>query len=590
MSTGSRVVHQVGDRSALAKLSSTAEVMNLHRQLQLHPLAGQRDVVAAARTVLATFNTPRAAADARKKLETMQTNESEGTAGQEITVEVVYDGADCEAVADALNISVETLIQRHTQEIWIAAFGGFAPGFTYCVPAEQTTGATTEQGSTPRWDVPRRSSPRTAVPTGSVALAGGFSAVYPQPSPGGWQLIGHTSTPVWDETAQRSALIAPGDTVHYRAVREQAVLTPNAEDTKNALAEVPEPSVPSTPAGRPVLQVQDSGLQTLFQDGGRPGAGDLGVTTSGAADRGSAWVANSVVGNPGDAVLLENIGGLKVQALTETVVAVTGAESEVRREAAGHTRDVGLAEPVLLKTGSVLTVDPPARGLRSYLGVRGGFAVPSVLGSSSTDLLSGLGPDPVRTGDRLNSRISKSSKLGTSGASDVGDGCLEPNLFSADSSAVNPLRLPEQPKSEGRRSETEESADSGEGDVAVLRCVLGPRADWFSTAEQCRFTKVTWEVTAQSNRVGLRLAPREDTTPLQRAESAEGAELASEGMVTGSVQVPPEGKPVVFLSDHPVTGGYPVIATVLTEDIDVAAQLPPGAYVRFALIDPEEKV
>ena len=187
--------------------------------------------------------------------------------------------------------------------------------------------------------------------------------------------------------------------------------------------------------------------------------------------------------------------------------------------------------------------DRAGNGLRSYVAVRGGLVTDEVLGSNSTDILSGLGPQPVATGDVLKAgRRTARASVGTA--------------------TTNPF--------------------DGEN---VLRCVAGPRDDWFGEAELQRFTEIEWTVTGQSNRVGLRLALAEgdeSPEPLQRSHDGE---LASEGMVSGSIQVPPNGLPVVFLADHPVTGGYPVIATVIDKDLDKAGQLGPGDKVRFELID-----
>jgi allophanate hydrolase subunit 2 len=122
-----------------------------------------------------------------------------------------------------------------------------------------------------------------------------------------------------------------------------------------------------------------------------------------------------------------------------------------------------------------------------------------------------------------------------------------------------------------------------EGDPTTLRVVLGPRDDWFGAGALRTLTGQDWGVTGQSNRIGVRLAAPEHGQPLMRARRDE---LPSEGTVAGSLQVPPDGNPVLFLADHPVSGGYPVIAVVVPEDLPVAAQLPPGHCVRFVVVDP----
>jgi biotin-dependent carboxylase-like uncharacterized protein len=191
--------------------------------------------------------------------------------------------------------------------------------------------------------------------------------------------------------------------------------------------------------------------------------------------------------------------------------------------------------PVQVGAGSLLEVGMPWAGVRTYVGVRGGLAVSPVLGSRATDLLSQLGPPVVRDGDRL--------PVGP--ASGVVPGV-----------DVAPTRaLAAEP---------------------VLRVTAGPRVDWFTTAAVAALSSRGFEVTAQSDRVGVRLAG----PVLERTRSDE---LASEGLVEGAVQVPPDGHPVLFLADHPVTGGYPVIAVLHPDDVPVAAQCRPGQRVRFAL-------
>jgi biotin-dependent carboxylase-like uncharacterized protein len=279
-----------------------------------------------------------------------------------------------------------------------------------------------------------------------------------------------------------------------------------------------------------VLTVLSPGPLTTVQDQGRTGWASIGVPRSGAADRPAAALANRLVGNqPSAAVLEATAGGLRVRAERTVLVAVTGAPGPLT--VAG--RAAPLNAPLTLHPGAELALGVPAVGLRSYLAVRGGLDVPEVLGSRSTDTLSGLGPAPLRAGDVL--------PIGTSAAD-------EPIV---DVAAVPPpVHRP------------------------VLRVLPGPRRDWLEPAAWALLVSAEWSVTADSNRVGLRLSgPR-----LTRAVEDE---LPSEGLVPGALQVPPDGAPVLFLADHPVTGGYPVLAVVATADLPAAAQLRPGDVVAF---------
>lgn len=273
------------------------------------------------------------------------------------------------------------------------------------------------------------------------------------------------------------------------------------------------------------LTVLETGPLATIQDRGRAGQATLGVPASGACDRAAYELANRLVGNRGGAAAVEvTFGGLAVHADQDVVVAITGAPC------AG----VPLNAPATLRAGEVLRLGTPATGLRTYVAVRGGIDVPAVLGSRSTDLLSGLGPVPLAAGRTL----------------PVGS-LVEP-MPGVDLAPV---------------------AHPAGGEV-VLRVTPGPRRDWFTDAGWASLVAQPYRVSSNSNRVGVRL----DGEPLERARTGE---LASEGMARGAIQIPPSGTPVIFLADHPVTGGYPVIAYVSEADLDTCAQVRPGQPVRL---------
>ncbi|MBB6378087.1 biotin-dependent carboxylase-like uncharacterized protein [Pseudonocardia eucalypti] len=277
------------------------------------------------------------------------------------------------------------------------------------------------------------------------------------------------------------------------------------------------------------------GALCLVTDLGRPGYAELGVPRSGALDQAALRLANRLVGNPeGHAGLEVLLGGLRLRAEAGCTIAVTGAPVEVfvtRRE--GDRVAVGAHRAVYLGPGDELEIDRPAAGLRNYLACSGGLDLPAVLGSRSGDLLSGLGPPPVRADERL--------ALGTPSPTPA---CGEPVPVS-----VPPARL-------------------------ALPILLGPRDDWFDEPADALRAR-TWTVDAASNRVGVRLTGE----PLRRTAAREGAELPSEPMLPGSVQVPPSGEPVIFLADGPTTGGYPVIGVLAACDLPALAQARPGTPV-----------
>ena len=236
-----------------------------------------------------------------------------------VEIPVIYDGEDMADVADLLGISVDEVVRRHCDAAWSVAFVGFAPGFAYLT------------GGDPIFDVPRRKVPRLSVPAGAVGLAGTFSGVYPRVSSGGWQLLGHTETPMWDERADPPALLQPGDTVRFTPVRD-AVSGGSASVSASVSDSVQVSQAPdsmSVSASTPALEVLRSGLLTTFQDDGRVAA-NMGVTGSGAADRTSSHLANALVGNPANTPVLEITGGgVRMRAIGSVVVAVTGASADV---------------------------------------------------------------------------------------------------------------------------------------------------------------------------------------------------------------------------------------------------------------------
>ncbi|MBM7510160.1 biotin-dependent carboxyltransferase family protein [Nocardioides sp. 31GB23] len=279
------------------------------------------------------------------------------------------------------------------------------------------------------------------------------------------------------------------------------------------------------------LEVLATGPLCTVQDQGRPGLAHLGVPRAGALDRPAADLANRLVGNPPGAALLEVVlGGLEVRATADTWVAVTGAPAPVvvgRRPAAP-----GRAER--LPAGAVLRLGAPRAGVRSYVAVAGGIDVAPVLGSRSTDTLAGVGPPVLAPGQRLG----------------LGPPAGPPAPVEAP--AVPPRGTP----------------------TGVLRVHPGPRLERLGPQALAELCATAYVVGAEADRVGLRL----DGPPLTHADAGE---LPSEGMVLGSVQVPPSGRPVVFLADHPPTGGYPVVAVVDPGDLWQCAQLRPGDPVRF---------
>jgi biotin-dependent carboxylase-like uncharacterized protein len=288
-----------------------------------------------------------------------------------------------------------------------------------------------------------------------------------------------------------------------------------------------------TPGPARALVVVRAGALTLVEDGGRPGLAHLAVPRSGALDRAALAEANRLVGNePGRPGLETTLTGVALRATVSCVVAVTGAPAPVTIDG----RPVPMSSAVPLPAAAVLDVGTAQTGLRSYVAVAGGIALGPVLGSCSTDVLSGLGPPALRAGDSLPIGVPQSA----------------------------PGRVDADPGPAGRRP----------GGPLVLTITPGPREDWFTAGSLTTLVSSRYRAGKDSNRIALRL----DGPALERAVTVE---LASEGLVLGAVQVPADGQPLVFLADHPTTGGYPVIAVVDDSDVDAGAQMRPGEEVRF---------
>ena len=514
----------------LVELDNLEQTLALLTALKNHPIPGIKELVPAARTILVSWH-PTVCSTAELVCQISQRDVIAcATRGDTlIEIPVDYTGEDLADVAQFLDVTPGEVICRHTGSEYTVAFTGFAPGFAYLT------------GGHPSFNIPRRSTPRTRIPAGAVGLAGTFSGVYPQASPGGWQIIGVTPTVMWDLARDVPALLQPGFRVKFVDIATLSIAA-SSVNIRSELSETLGIPVPHALDG-PVLEIQSPGLQTLFQDLGRHGQAGQGVSASGAMDQAALKSANRLVGNASHSACLETAsGGLKLRSRGNTVVAVTGADVALTVTSEnGHHWQAARYQPLALNEGDTLMIGQPKAGLRSYLAVRGGFTVTPVLGSCSTDTLAQVGPRPLAAGDILAIRL-------------VHRGAV--------------VGLPEEPPTDLPTAQK----------IVILDVVLGPRTDWF-TAEslECLRTQL-WQVTPQSNRIGLRLAGK---VALKRAISQE---LPSEGTTWGAIQVPPSGQPVLFLADHPLTGGYPVIGCVATYHLNLAGQIPVNAWVRFNLI------
>ncbi|MES2924038.1 MAG: 5-oxoprolinase subunit PxpB [Verrucomicrobiota bacterium] len=424
--------------------------------------------------------------------------------GKEREIPVCYGGIhgpDLEDLAEQTGLSPDDVVALQCGAAYTVAAVGFSPGFPYLL------------GLPERLWVPRRRTPRLAVPAGSVAVAGGQAGIYPFTSPGGWHVLGRTGVTLFDPHAIRPALLRSGDRVRFVPVEQW--------EPSNLIP----PAVESTGS----IEVIRPGALTTVQDLGRPGYESSGVSPGGAVDRHALRLANLLVGNSEGAAALELcVSGPVLKFHFDTVVALAGATGRSHPVAAGQTVDF-----------SKLT-----SGVRACLAVAGGLRVPEVLGSAATDLRSGFGGfqgralqagDWIQTGDP--------GQVPRCGSWHVGRAERVPTI--------------------------------------ELRFLSGVQESWFSGEARRRFQNEIYQVTPSSDRMGARLSGAE-------LRLAGPREMVSQPVACGSVQVPPDGQPIVLLAERQTIGGYPQIGHVISVDLPKLARAWPGTRVRFREVTWEE--
>lgn len=443
-------------------------------------------------------------------------------------VPVVYggeNGPDLELVAKSAKLTVAEVIKLHSGASYQVAAVGFTPGFPYLA------------GLPEKLATPRRATPRLRVPAGSVGIGGSQTGIYPRETPGGWQVIGRTALELFDpKRGAGAALFAAGDTVKFKAV--DTLPAPTGASRSG-----------STPAqgkgqgaGAGYLEVVKPGTFTTVQDLGRHGFAALGVGPGGALDPWAATVANLAVGNPvGEPVLECTYVGPVLRFSSDTTVALVGAE------VAGLLS----GRPIEVKAGEELDCSSFTRGARVYLAVAGGLRVPSILGGAGTLVgaqFGGLEGRALRAGDRL-----------VMGKAVTGVGGEKWRL-------APPVPL------------------SGKKDVIEVRVVPGP--DWvpifrrFGTGGAVRAVEARrFHLSAKSDRMGLRLTGEPFILP------GGAGEQTSRPVVPGTVQLPPDGQPIILMADGQTIGGYPQLGQVASADLARLAQARPGAEIVFRMTD-----
>jgi KipI family sensor histidine kinase inhibitor len=492
-------------------------------------------------------------------------------------------GPDLSFVVEHSGLSEAEVIALHSQTPYHVHMIGFTAGFAYLGGLPETL------------HTPRLPSPRTKTPRGAVGIGGSQTGAYSAETPGGWRLIGRTPVPLFDPLREPPTPMLPGDTVRFDPISREEYDRLEQEYQKAAssgqqadgqlgdqvtgqLGSVQSPSQTEGQAGnqaigqrgkpespsrlsavsaqagpvaqspltsREALEILRAGLLTTVQDRGRIGCQKFGVTMSGAMDEVALRVGNLLVGNPqGSAGLEISFLGPRIRFRVDVVLVLTGAEMDVDLDG----RPVPWYEALLVHAGQILDIRHCLRGMRAYLAVGGGIDVPLRLGSRSTSLAAGFGGldgRPLRDGDLLSA-----------------------------GPAVGPA-----PRWEGRT--VPRSWRPAFGSPQTVRMVFGPQDDAFTEAGRRTFLETTYEVSPSSDRMGCRLEG-------PAIEHIGPADIISDWIPPGGVQVPGNGKPIVLLADRQTTGGYTKIATVIGPDIAKIAQLRPGEGVRFQAVSVAE--
>jgi len=459
---------------------------------------------------------------------------------KEVELPVFYGGdygPDLPACASRSGLTEARFAELHSSAVYTVEMMGFAPGFPYL------------SGMDEKLEQPRHANPRMRVPAGSVALAGDRTGVYPNESPGGWQIIGRTAVPLFRPESERPFLLAPGDSVKFVPATERPPIL--CED---------RPSVGEPPA-RPAIQAIKPGLQTTVQDGGRAGWRAYGVSPGGAMDDRSMRAANLLVGNDEGAAALELtlIGGSYL-AERDLLIAICGADLSP----AADGSPIPMNRPVYIARGTTLSFGKTNFGCRAYVAVAGGIDVPRVLGSRSADPSAHMGGGYGRA-------LAAGDLIGSGEASSRADAVLR--ALKAEAARGNARW------SAAGWHAADEAGNAAQRNPGRISLRVIPGEEWGEFTEEARelLLKAIYRVEASSDRMGLRLSG----VPLIRSERKE---LASHGVVPGTIQVPPDGQPIVLGAGCQPTGGYPKIAHVIGADLPLLAQAAPGSTLTFEAV------
>lgn len=545
MSAPSPDVATLGDRALVLRFgdtigaATTTRVLAARRRLADAAIPGVVDLVPAYTTLTVHYDWQSLPGDARDEpwlWLTMAVGSALDAGGDSVAVTgarqielpVVYGGdagPDLDALADECGLTADEIIERHSAAAYTVAFLGFRPGFPYLL------------GLDPALAAARLPTPRSHVPAGSVGIAGAQTGVYPAAGPGGWRIIGRTTKALFDPAADPPSLLAPGDRLRFVPVDPA-----DAEPTHDA-GTGDEPGDPADHAGD--IEVLSPGIHTSVQDLGRRGWRHLGIGAGGACDTIAATLANAMVGNAPDAAVLEmTLRGPELRFAVDAVIALAGDGMDAFTDGDA----IPFARPVALRAGTTLSFRATGTGARAWLAIAGGVDAPRWLGSASAEFGSGIFGRAVRAGNRI---------------------------------SIGPSRAAAAQLPAGRHWQAASWWVDARAEIdspMILRFV----ADAGAGGDLLRaLTAQVWRASAAADRRGVRMEGR----PLDVPPGA--GRGISAGVVQGTIQLPPDGQPILLGPDCQTTGGYTVAGHVIEADLPRLAQLKPGdlAWLQPVSID-----
>jgi KipI family sensor histidine kinase inhibitor len=575
----------MGDRCLIVEFESrvdpeiNARVRSVAQHLLTHPIEGVVDIVPAFTTVAVHYR-PESVRDGapsespyRRLCQAIERILARGVRRTDASTRVVevplcYGGElgpDLDDVAAQCRLTPQQVIELHSGSPHQVYMLGFAPGFPYL------------GGLDPRLETQRRSTPRTKVPAGSVAVARDQSAIYSIETPGGWNILGRTPLKLFMPETDPPCLLQPGDHVRFvpvtleefNAMREKSVgVHPHAAGPSHVANRAPSRDGAAAELANEAASVKDrtsvhvtkAGALSTLQDSGRFGYQRYGVIVDGVMDEWSHRVANILVGNPETEATLEmTLIGPSLRFDDAALIAICGADLSPRI----GEREVPMDRPVLLRAGSQLEFGRRRSGCRAYLAIHGGYDVEPVMDSKSTYLRGGFGG--------FQGRALRKDDMIAVGRSDSTSRCR--SLMRALSTRDDPFSAPAFPLV--ARSVPDANA------AQSVRVIAGPQWHGFAIATQQAFLDSEFAITPNSDRMGYRLQGA-------KLVPRDPIEMISEGVSFGTVQVPPDGDPIILMADCQTTGGYPKIAQVASIDLPLLAQMMPGQTVRFEMISLDE--